>query len=117
MSIIDNAKKHFADKLSGELQSVEVPEWSAGEKVEKIYFKPSMTLKQQGQILALSQEGKAAEALATTLILRGLDADGKRLFNNANLFEFMQSVDPDVVARIVSEMSGSEFSDEELEKN
>lgn len=117
-TILDNAKAHFRTRMSQELQSVEVPEWTNGSATpERIYFKPSMSLRDQGQVLQLSQDGKTAEALAQTLILRALDVDGKRVFVNANMTELMRLVDPEVVARVVNAMSGDDESDEDLEKN
>ena len=118
MTILDNAKAHFRERMSQELHSVEVPEWTNGADLpERIYYKPSMSLRDQGLILQLSQDGKTAEALAQTLILRGLDEDGKRRWGQSHMTEFMRMVDPDVIARVVSEISGDEETDEDLEKN
>ena len=110
--ILEKAKAQFRERLSGDLSSVEVPEWET-----TVYFKPSMNLRQQEKVLALSSQGKAAEAIAMTMILRALDEDGKPLFKTVELGEIMRGVDPDVVARIVSEMNADEFSDDEIEKN
>ena len=119
MSILENAKEHFRARMSADLHSVEVPEWTNGaDTPERIYFKPSMSLRDQGLILQLSQDGKTAEALAQTLILRGLNIDGKRIWGQAAMTEFMRLVDPDVIARVVNAISGDDDeSDEELEKN
>jgi len=117
-TILENAKAHFRARMSQELQSVEVPEWTNGEDTpRRIYFKASMSLRDQGQILQLSQDGKTAEALAQTLILRALDEDGKRIFFNANMTEIMRMVDPEMVAFVVNAMSGDDETDEDLEKN
>ncbi len=119
MTILDNAKAHFRDKMGGTLRSVSVPEWTNGEaEPVRIYFKPSMTLQAQGEILELSQNGKTAEALAMTLITRALNEEGKRLFVKANMTELMRLVDPDIIAEVCSAMSGDDdMTDEDLEKN
>ena len=119
MTILDNAKAHFRERMGGTLRSVSVPEWTNGEaEPVRIYFKPSMTLQAQGEIGELTQNGKIAEALAMTLINRALDENGKRLFVKANMTELMRMVDPDVIADVCNAMSADDdISDEDLEKN
>ena len=119
MTILDNAKAHFRDKMGGTLRSVSVPEWTNGEaEPVRIYFKPSMTLRDQGEIIELSQNGKTAEGLAMTLFNRALDENGKRLFVKANMTELMRMVDPDVIAAVCTAMSvDDDMTDEDLEKN
>jgi len=99
-AILETAKTHFRDRMSGELQCVEVPEWDA-----KIYFKPSMNFKDQGEVLKLHGDNKPAEAVIMTLILKAMDKDGAKLFKRAHVTEMMRTVDPEVVSRIVTEMS------------
>ena len=118
MSVLERAKTQFRDRLAGGLRSLDVPEWpDADGNPTVVWFKPSLNLRQQQKILALSSQDKAAEAIAMTLILRALDADGKPLFKTVELGEIMRGVDPDVVARIVTEINADEMSDDELEKN
>ena len=47
MNILENAKNHFRDKLSGDLQSVEVPEWGTDGTPAKLYFKPAINFQSQ----------------------------------------------------------------------
>ena len=80
-----------------------------------IYFKPSLNFSQQEKILALSDQGKKAEAIVEALIQRALDADGSRLFKSMDRTELMKHTDPEIISRIVGEMSGDDLDD--LEKN
>ena len=115
--LIESAKSHFREKLSGGLSSIEVPEWPVDGKPSVIYFKPSLNFLQQEKILALSDQGKKAEAIVEALIQRALDADGKHIFRSVNRQELMRQIDPDVISRIVGEMSGDDFAGDEAEKN
>jgi hypothetical protein len=112
MSVIANAKGHFKTKLTDKLECVDVPEWDT-----KIYFKGSATLKQTEEVVALHRENKMAEALAQTLISRGLNEDGSKMFTVADKFDLMNSVDPSVVTRVATDILNSEPSQEEVEKN
>ena len=111
--LMEQAKAHFKSRMQGELKWVDVEEWGNGSP-QRVYFRPSLTLKDQGEILALSNEGKQAEALALTLILRSLDEEGKRLFVRANQTELLRSVDPDVIVRIINAMNDDDLTDEDL---
>ena len=79
MNILENAKNHFRDKLSGDLQSVEVPEWGTDGTPAKLYFKPAINFQSQEKIIKLSEEGKKAEAVVQALIERALNEDGQRV--------------------------------------
>jgi hypothetical protein len=113
MSVIANAKGHFKTKLTDKLESVEVPEWET-----KIFFKGSATLKQTEEVVALHRDNKMAEALAQTLISRGLNEDGSKMFTVADKFDLMNSVDPSVVTRVATIILNSEAENtDEVEKN
>jgi len=110
--LLDVAKAQFRDRMGGALNSVEVPEWNTS-----IYFKPCMSFKQQGEVLNLASQGKQAEAIALTFILRSLDENGKGLFKRVNMTEIMNQVDPDVISRVVSAMGGDELDVDDAVKN
>jgi len=99
-NILEAAKVHFSDRMSGDLKSVNVPEWGT-----KVYFKSSMNFKDQGAVLRLHGDNKPAEAVIMTLILKAMDKNGVKLFTRSNMTEMMLTVDPEVVSRIVTEMS------------
>ena len=74
MSIKENAKLQFSDKLSGELNSINVPEWG-----DTIYFKNAINGKKQGQIMSLYDKGKIVDSVCMSLIMRALDKDGNAI--------------------------------------
>jgi hypothetical protein len=112
MSVLEKAKSHYQAKLHAEPQKIEIPEWDT-----VAYIKPSLNLSQLGEIMELSQSGKTAEAMAMTLIFRLVDGDGKPLFRKPEKIDLMRSVDPDVLARVVSQINGSDPSEEDVEGN
>jgi hypothetical protein len=106
--ILEKATAHFRNQIGGEMQTIAVPEWDC-----KIYFKTATSLKEEGKILELSQQGKSVEALVESLITRARNEDGTRMFGVADKVTFMNEVDPKVLIRIVGEMNN--VSQEELD--
>ena len=105
MSVLEKACAQFREKISGELQSIEVPEWGEPDKPLKIYYKPAINFKAQGKILALFKQDKDEEAVCQSLIIKALDQDGKHIFKQTDMPNLLHEVDPDIVNRILSEMS------------
>ena len=107
MSIKENAKLQFSEKLSGELNSIDVPEWG-----DTIYFKNAINGKKQGQIMSLYDKGKIVESVCMSLIMRALDKDGNAIWRPAELIEMMREYDIEVISRVVEEISDSTTIDE-----
>lgn len=107
MSIKENAKNQFRERLSGQLNSIEVPEWG-----EKIYFKSAINGKKQGQIMALYDKGKIVDSVCMSLIMRALDKDGNQIWKPAELQEILREYDINVISRIVEQIADTESVDE-----
>jgi hypothetical protein len=113
--VLDTATGHFRSKISGEMKFVEVPEWET-----KIYFKNSVTLKEQSKLIELSSQGKTVEALVESLITKARNEDGSKMFSPMDKVVFMNEVDPDVIIRVVGEISSASaeaLTLDEVEKN
>lgn len=103
MSAIDNAKKHF-DNI--DTKEIEVPEW--GEDADnplKIYCKP-ITLQETSKFMKLAKDDEI-ELLAYVLIYKALDEEGKKLFTIADRQDFLNRVDRNVLIRVASEIMGN----------
>ena len=106
-SVLGNATAHFKSALSGELKSVEVPEWDT-----TIYWKiGGLNFASQNKIMELTSSGKSAEALVEMLILRSLDSEGKKMFKLMDKQEIMREVDPNVILKVVSAMGADDDDD------
>jgi len=111
MSIKENAKSQFKDKLSGELNSIEVPEWG-----ETIYYKNAINGKKQGQIMSLYDKGKVVDSVCMSLIQRALDKDGNPIWRPAELQEMLREYDIQVISRIVEIIADNEATVEDAKK-
>ncbi len=100
MSVLSNAKEHMQNVLSHGLNKLEVPEWNT-----TVYFKAASTFAQEQKIIELHSKGKLVEALVETLIMKCLDAEGKKIFTPADKIVLMREVDPEVIIKICGEMN------------
>jgi len=116
MNIIKNAKAHFQDQLSGELSCIEVPEWGEDGEPAKIYYRKVMSHKTQRQINQHAKDGDI-EALIDIVLLRSLDASGKRLFSPSNRTDFQSFIDPKVIQRICEQMGEDDTTIEDARGN
>ena len=111
MSIKENAKSQFKDKLSGELNALEVPEWN-----DTIYYKNAINGKKQGQIMSLYDKGKVVESVCMSLIMRALDKEGNQIWRPAELTEMMREYDIQVISRVVEVIADNETTVEDAKK-
>jgi hypothetical protein len=113
--VLEKATAHFREKVSGELKHIYVPEWET-----KIYFKNTISLKEQSKLIELAQQGKTTEALVESLIVKARNEDGTKMFVMPDKVTIMNEVDPNVIIRIVGEINDvtSQETDMEIvEKN
>ncbi len=99
-SVLGNAKNHFKSALAQDLVKIEVPEWET-----TLFFKAAVSFAAEQKVIALHTEGKQVDALCESLVNRACDAEGKRVFTNADKVTLMNSVDPAVILRIVNQMN------------
>lgn len=112
MSILEKAKNHYKAKLTAEPREIDIPEWDS-----KLYIRPGISLQALGEIMELANAGKAAEAMVMTIVHRLIDGEGKPVFKKLDKLELMKSVDPDILARIVSEINSGDPDEADAEGN
>lgn len=98
--VLEKATAHFRAKISADMQHIDVPEWEC-----KIYFKPTITLKESSKLIELTQQGKQVEALVESLITKARNEDGSKMFAMPHKAVFMNEVDPAVLIRVVGEIN------------
>lgn len=106
--LIGRMKRHFADLG---VQTIEVPEWGEEGKPLVIYFKP-ITLGEKQRLMTLGEREGYIARLADALVMKALDADGKKLFTIEHMPALRNSVDPDVLSRVVARMMASPSADD-----
>lgn len=114
-SPIEKITAHFRNKIGGDMKSIFVPEWQ-----ETIWYKPTITLKEQGKILETASKGNQIEAIVEVLITKARKQDGSKMFNMPDKMTLMNEADPAVVIRVVAEMNADENNEltlEQVEKN
>jgi hypothetical protein len=109
--VLDKATSHFRAKVSGEMKSVYVPEWET-----KVYFKSSITLREQSKLIELASQGKQVEALCESLIVKARNEDGTKMFSAVDKVTLMNEVDPNVIIRVVGEINQANDDEGDLEK-
>lgn len=102
MSILDKAKAHF-DKI--DTKTIEVPEW------DTVIYATPFTMGEKKSLWKFAKEDDF-EFMVRTLILKALDKDGNKLFDISNKVELMNKVSPDVITRVVGEISITQTIDE-----
>lgn len=109
--VLDKATSHFRTKISGEMKRVHVPEWDCD-----IYFKPTLTLREQGKLVELASQGKQVEALVESLVVKARNQDGTKMFTMPDKMILLNEVDPGVIIRVVGEINEANDEDVDLEK-
>ena len=109
---IEKAVKHFEGIATGAMQEFYIDEWET-----TIYYRPTLTWNEQAKLIDLSTQGKSSEALIETIIIRCKERDGSPMFTTADRTTLKNSVDPDVIVKIVGHLNKSASSLEEAEKN
>lgn len=114
MSVLDEAKKHFAEKINGDLKKITIHEWKTD-----VFYKSAHSFAVESKILDLQQQGKIVEALVESIIQKALTIDGERMFTKLDKNTLMNEVDPAVLTRIASAINSAtlEIKQEELVKN
>ena len=98
--VLQKAKNHFKEQLDNGFKEIDVPEWDC-----KIHYKPMNAL-QRDKIMKLVLQNEMFGAAVEAVLMRSLDADGKRMFSDADRSTLMRSVDPSIIDRIAGDMGG-----------
>lgn len=113
MSAIEQIKAHFSSQM---VRTIEVPEWAGLDGQPLLIYAKPLTLSEKQRLRTLSQSGSEVEVLVNTLIMKAEDAQGNKLFSVAEKHAFMNQADPDVIARVVMQITRPRSIDE-IQKN
>jgi len=106
MGVLDNATAHF--EAMG-IRQIEVSEWDT-----VIHCSP-FTMNEKRKLLKVAKNDDL-EFLVRALIMKAKDAQGDPMFDLSDKVALMNGVDPDVITRVVTEITTS-HSVEDMEGN
>ena len=113
--VLERATAHFREKVGADMKNIFVPEWNS-----KIWFKRTISLREQSRLIELSTQGKTVEALVESLIVKARNEDGSKMFSIADKPTLMNETDPNVMIRVVGEINeanGDAANMDVVEKN
>lgn len=94
---IDKIAQHWQQAIAGDMTKIRVDEWDMD-----IYIKRAYAFKDESRVMKLQSQGEPVEALVETVIVKALDKNGKRIFNDADKVNLMNEADPSVILKIVT---------------
>jgi hypothetical protein len=110
MSVIDRVKEHFEAKG---INKIEVAEWGEEGNPLEIYSKP-FTLAEKRNLFKNAKNDDLA-VLVDAIVLKAKDSDGNKIFKLDDKKVLLNNADPDIIARVATEMLNS-VNIEEAEK-
>ena len=107
---LEKISNHYQKAIAGDLEKIKVEEWDMD-----IYCKRTYPFKDEAKMIELQSQGKTVEALVESLIVKALDKDGKRLFQDGHKASLRREVNATTLQDIQLAMinSGSEYKLEE----
>ena len=108
----DGSRSHFEEL---EVKIIEVPEWGlVGDKA--IYAKP-FNMQEKSKIFKGANSNDIG-VLVDVIIEKALDKDHQKMFNATHILSFKQKADTDVLARVASQIMGTQQdSIDDVKKN
>lgn len=99
MSVIDRVKEHFENQG---IKTIEVAEWGEEGKPLVIYCKP-FTLAEKRNLFKGARNDDLA-VLVDAIVLKARDGEGNKIFKIDDKKVLLNNADPDVIARVATEM-------------
>jgi hypothetical protein len=109
-NVIDRVKEHFE---SQGVKKIEVAEWGEEGQPLVIYSKPFSLGEKRG--LFKNAKNDDLGVLVDVIVLKAKDKDGNKIFKLDDKLTLLNSADPEVIARVATEMLNT-VTYEEAEK-
>ena len=87
--------KHYQSVIGGDMEKIHVDEWDMD-----IYYRKTYSFKDEAQIIALQSEGKLVESLVESILVKARNAEGKRIFSDADRITLLNEADPNVITKV-----------------
>ena len=105
MTNLKNITNHYQQMINGELQKYHCNEWKMD-----IYFRITYPFKVESKIVEYQSQGLVVDALVQSIIAKALDAEGKRLFTDADRITLMQEADPAVIIKVAGAVNNAKVN-------
>jgi len=112
-AILDRARAHFEGKGR---KRIEIVEWPDDAGAPTVMWAKPMTLYEKNRIYKGAKKDDLA-ILVDAIILKAEDEAGEKLFTLDHKQPLLRAVDADIIARVGSEIIGSEDDAESLSGN
>ena len=99
MSVIDRVKEHFENQG---VKKIEVAEWGEEGKSLIIYSKPFTLAEKRNLFKGARQDDLGV--LVDAIVLKARDNEGNKIFKLDDKKTLLNNADPDVIARVATEM-------------
>ena len=103
-TVISKIQNHYKSAISGDLTKYYCEEWDSD-----IYFRKTYPFKDEARVIELQSQGKLAEALATSIVLKARKADGSKMFNEADISTLMNEADPAVIVKVATAINSAKL--------
>ena len=94
---------HYQTAIAGEMKKIHVSEWDMD-----IYCRKTYPFRDEAKVLDLQQQGKTVDALIESLIVKALNEEGKKIFNDYDRPTLLNEADPNVIVRVVGQINNFE---------
>ena len=112
-AILDRARAHFEGKGR---KRIEIAEWPDDAGASTVLFAKPMSLLEKNRIYRGAKKDDLA-ILVDAIILKAEDEAGEKLFTLEHKQPLLRNVDADIIARVGSEIIGSDDDIDDLAKN
>jgi hypothetical protein len=103
-SVISKIQDHYKSAISGDLTKYHCEEWDCD-----IYYRKTYPFKDEARVIELQAQGKTAEALTTSLVLKARKADGSKMFTEADIITLMNEADPYVIVKVAAAINSAKI--------
>ena len=111
MSVIDRVKDHFENQG---IKTIEVTEWGEEGKPLVIYCKP-FTMAEKRNLFKGARNDDLG-VLVDVIVLKAKDEEGNKMFKLDDKKTLLNNADPEIIARVATEMLNSVTSEEAEKK-
>lgn len=105
MTITTKVSEHYQKAIGGEMSKYHCEEWGTD-----IYYRTTYAFRDEAKIVELASKGMVVEALVETVLVKARDAEGKRLFQDADRAKLMNEADPNVIIKVATAINNAKIS-------